>query len=260
MFGIPPGTGTTSKQKLLRAVDAALLATLCVAPCFMGGRHDLGRFVYISSVVALALLWMWRQCLSSKSRWRSTGAEWLVLLVLGLIILQIAPLPQNWLYWLSPQHKTSLPLWDRATDSSEFLGIWSQISLMPVATRGALAMAAAHALLFFTVAQRIRHVEDTERLLRIVAIATVFMATLGLIQYFVGNGKFLWVYQHPSRGHHVRSERRFRQCQSLCPFLSPGCGPLGLVADACVERQFFRSTPDQLGKARSVENWQLVLS
>src|SRR5205085_1662887 len=40
---------------------------------------------------------------------------------------------------------------------------------------------------------------DIERLLSAIAVATVLMATLGLLQYLTSNGKFLWIYEHPHR-------------------------------------------------------------
>ena len=49
------------------------------------------------------------------------------------------------------------------------------------------------------VLQRLRRLEDIERWMRWVALAAVSLAVIGLVQYFAGNGRYLWIYEHPFR-------------------------------------------------------------
>ncbi len=81
-------------------------------------------------------------------------------------------------------------------------------------------------LVFLVAAQRIRHIEDVERLLRWCALSTVVMASFGIVQHLTSNGKFFWFYEHPfsDTGHGATgsftNRNHFAQCLAL------GVGPL----------------------------------
>src|SRR5882672_11926876 len=84
-------------EPLLTAiVDGGLAAVVLVAPWFMGGRHPLGQLVLVTLAVAIALAWILQQYLAGKKIvWTRTGAELLLLLGAGLVLLQLIPLPQS---------------------------------------------------------------------------------------------------------------------------------------------------------------------
>jgi O-antigen ligase/tetratricopeptide (TPR) repeat protein len=207
-------------------VDAGLAAIVFVAPLFMGGRHPLGMLVYVGLVSMIAIAWAARQSLAREGRWSWTGAEILVVAAAALVVLQILPLPQAILARLSPRIGELLPLWSAEGNALVQLGTWSQISLVPDGTRGGLAILFAHGLLFLVVAQRIRRLEDIERLLAWIAWAAAGMALLGLLQYFAGNGKFLWFYEHPYRDTTTAAKGSFANENHFAHFLALGIGPL----------------------------------
>jgi hypothetical protein len=162
---------------LLRLVDAGLLGVIIVAPYFFGGRHDLGRLVYVALVAATATAWFVRQAMRPTSHWKDTAAFGVLLLAVGLLILQIVPLPTAWVDWLAPRNARLLPLWHAGGGSTAgLLGQWNTISLVPHETTKALAMLLAHGLLFVVVAQRIESVVDVKRLLRWTGVSAVLMA------------------------------------------------------------------------------------
>ena len=63
---------------MLRIFDGLLAAVVLLAPLFMGGRHPLGKLVYVVIVCAMSLAWFFAQCFKREGRWRWSSAELLV--------------------------------------------------------------------------------------------------------------------------------------------------------------------------------------
>jgi tetratricopeptide (TPR) repeat protein len=215
----------TISQYLLWAVDLGIVAILFAAPLFMGGRYPLGRFVFVGCACWIAIAWSFRQCLDRRATWHWSGVEWLLLAGLAVLILQLAPLAPDTLQRLSPTIRELLPLWNGGPEATS-LGTWNQVSLTPAETRGGLVVYLAYVMMFVVVTQRIRSVEDVERILRWVALAALGMALLGLAQFLFGNGKFLWFYEHPSRHTWGVVKGTFTNQNHFAHFLALGVGPL----------------------------------
>ena len=211
---------------LLKAVDFSLAAVIFIAPLVMGGRHPVGRFLFVLLVCVAAVSWFTRQCFLARPRWRKSGVEWLIVAGLALVAGQLVPLPPTWLSWLSPAVYEHLPLWAPGSDAPVNLGQWSQLSLTPEATRDSLAMFAAYAMLFLIIVQRIERTDDIERWMRWLALAAITMGTLGLAQYFFGNGRFLWVYEHPTRNTFHVAKGAFSNANHFAQFMALGVGPI----------------------------------
>jgi tetratricopeptide (TPR) repeat protein len=182
------------------ATDAGLAALLFAAPLFMGGRHPLGQLVFVSLVGVTTLTWV-AACAVDRDgcSWSWSGAELLCLLAVLLVALQLVPLPRPWLNWLSPHGAQLLPLWQHPAGSTGDWPAWNRISLAPGESRRGLAVLLAYVLLFLVGVQRLRTTSDIQRLVKAVALAGSWLALLGLAQYLFSNGRFLWLYEHPSR-------------------------------------------------------------
>ncbi len=222
----PSRFDTDFSQTLQRLIDFGLAAIIIAAPFFMGGLGPIGKFVFVAMVGFVAVSWGLRQCLVKKSRWRWSGAE--VLIIAGMLapLLQLAPLSPDWLERLSPHTAALLPLWTEHSQTLGQTGPWSTISLTPQMTRESLAVYIAYAMLFLVVVQRIRSLEDVERILRWIAWVAVGMAVLGLAQFLFGNGRFLWVYEHPSRDTYHQVKGAFANQNHFAHFLALGTAPL----------------------------------
>lgn len=199
---------------------------LFVAPLFMGGRHPLGQLVAALVALATAALWLARQAVLRDGGWIRTGCEWLLLAGLAVLLLQLAPLPESLLAKISPALTQQFPLWFSHSDASFQLGSLGQASLTPDWTREGLALYLGYALFFWVVAQRLRTLDDVQRVLKWMALASVAMATLGLVQFFAGNGKFLWIYEHPERTASTPVRGAFVNENHFAHFLALGVGPL----------------------------------
>ncbi len=241
------------QSHLLRAVDVGLAGVMFVAPLFLAGRHPVGQLAYVSIVSLTALVWCVRQCVARESGWFRSGAGWFLLVGLLVIGFQLVPLSSGVIQSLSPATSELLPLWS-GPEAAGSLGHWSQLSLLPEGTRGALAIYLAHAMLFLVVVQRVERAADVERLLRWIALAAVAMAVIGLAQFLVGNGRFLWVYEHPFRDTHRTVKGAFTNENHFAQFLALGIGPaiwwLATLLQRAETRQR-RNSKHQQGRRRS---------
>ncbi len=192
-----PAAATRAEHWLTRMVDAGLAGVAFLVPFTLGGRGAVGEAVVVLLALYLAVCWCLKQAVSRQPDWISSAATPILLVAMGLILLQIVPLPPSLLTRLSPHLKEILPLWSSSTGDANLLGAWRTISLEPDLTRSCLTLVGSLALIFLVAVQRIRSLEDIERLLRLVAVATVAVAALGLVQFLFGNGKFFWFYEDP---------------------------------------------------------------
>ncbi|NQU24576.1 MAG: O-antigen ligase family protein [Candidatus Nealsonbacteria bacterium] len=226
----PAGCGTRSVGSLLDAiliggVDAGLASTVFLVPLVMGGRSALGQLVLVVFVLWTAACWCLRQCATSKA-WIRTPGSLLLAAAVALAVVQIVPLPGSLLATLSPSHCETLPLWSASGDEAAALGTWSTLSLAPVDTRKGVVLLLCFAMLFVVTAQRVRRVEDVERLLRWIALSTLLMAVFGLVQYLSSNGKYFWFYEHPFRHTNSMVVGSFANRNHFAQFIALGIGPL----------------------------------
>jgi O-antigen ligase len=222
-----------------------LAGLIFVVPLMMGGRHPLGHLTLAALAVVTALAWIVRQSLRSEGAWRRTAADWLLVAVLALLVLQLVSLPQAVAPWLAPHTSEILPLWSSEGGEAHPLGVWSTVSLTPAATQGALVLFLAYSLVFLVTVQRIRQVDDVERLLRWCALAAVLMATFGIVQYLTNNGKFFWFYQHPDTTPGNVPKGSFTNRNHFSHFLALGIGPLIWWTQNALKR---RHNTDEFGQ------------
>jgi O-antigen ligase/tetratricopeptide (TPR) repeat protein len=216
----------TIDRFLLQVVDGSLAGVIFVVPLVMGGRHPLGQLLLAGLAVAMGLAWIGHLGCSEDASWRPTRAALLLLAGLALVLLQTAPLSVSALQWLAPRSADLLPLWNPAKSSNTGLGVWQYLSLTPAETRAGLAVFLAYGLVFLVVVERIRTVEDVERLLRWCALSAIGMAAFGLVQFFAGNGKFFWTYEFVHCTTQDAVKGSFTNRNHFAQFMALGIGPL----------------------------------
>jgi O-antigen ligase/tetratricopeptide (TPR) repeat protein len=213
-------------NRLRFVVDAALAGTLFVVPALLGGRQALGQWALVTLAVVAGMAWAVREGLRRRPVWRPCPG----LLVLGaaivLVIVQWLPLGPSAVARLSPQVPQILPLWSAQENDCASLGRWARLSLAPAATKAGLIVLIAYTLLFLVTVQRIKTLDDLERVLRWCGAAAVAMAILGLAQYFAGNGRFYWFYEHPYSDTLDVVKGSFTNRNHFAHFLALGIGPL----------------------------------
>ena len=220
------GSRQAGEELLLRLVDFGLAGAIFLVPLLMGGRHAIGQLALTLLGVTAACAWTLRQNLRADARWRSTALLPLLLLGAGVVGLQVVALPPWLLEKIVPRAAEILPLWNAELTTPGAMGRWSSISFMPAETLGGLVIFLDYALLFLVAVQRIRHVEDIERLLRWCATSAVVMALIGISQLVAGNGKFLWFHEHPFSNSANGAHGCFSNRNHFAQFLALGVGPL----------------------------------
>jgi len=235
---------------LLTVVDAALAVCIFAVPLAMGGRHALGHLLLVAAATVAALAWMFRQASRGEFRWRRSPADWLLPAGLVLLVLQVAPLGDAILARLSPTACQVLPLWTAQAEPGTSLGVWSCASLCPTATRAAIPLYLAYALLVLVAVQRIKILEDVERLLAGIAVSVVAIASLALVQWATGSDQYLWFYDHPFSLASEAVKGSFSNRNHFAHFLALGLGPLlAWIQSATLARK----EPDGIRRRRKGE-------
>lgn len=238
---------------LLRVGDIGLGVCLLMTPLILGGRHDVGRFIYAAGALLAGVGVFGCRAL----RGEPLGLPgWLVALVLASITLvttQLIPLPAPMLA-IGADGARWLPLW--GTDQP--LGSWQTLSLTPASTREGLALLAAHGVLLLTLVARLRSVADVQRLLRWIAAASVVMTVLALLQYAVPNGRMLWMYDHPYRDFGEALQGTFANKNHFAHFALLGVGPMLWLAMAAGRRSSSRRQPPNTLPVKTIAIGALV--
>lgn len=239
---------------LLGVVDASLAGCIFAVPMMLGGRHAFGHFTLALLAAAAATAWWCRQCVIERPYWRRSAGYLLLLAAIGLVVLQVVPLPPAWIARLAPKTAELLPLWGKAGAESG-LGPWRLISLAPAASQAGLVLLLSYAIVFWVTVQRIRNLDDIEQLLRWTAFSAIVMAAFGIVQYLTSNEKFFWVYEHPFAVTSDGAKGAFTNRNHFAHFLALGLGPAVWWVQDSLRRRGRRdeagfrtaSTPQQVG-------------
>jgi O-antigen ligase len=211
---------------LLRIVDCGLIGIICIAPFFFGGRHDVGRLVLVSLIAVTAVAWFLRQATLGAATWPRSRAYAIVVLAAAMLVLQIVPLPAQWMGRLSPHLDQLLPLWSSSAGDGPQFGAWRTLSVIPHETTKSLAMLLSYSLLLTVVAGRLESVADVRRMLGWIGLAAVAMAVFGVLQYFTSDGRYFWFFSHPHRSASEQMSGAFLNRNHFAHFLILGVGPL----------------------------------
>ena len=195
-------------------------------PVIMGGRHPLGRLVYVALVTMLTVCSLCESSTDRESSWRKSGVEWLLLGGLAILVLQVYQLPANILQQISPFQSELLPNFSTEMSQTIGLGGRTQISLTPHATWLGMGMFVAHAMLFLVLVNRFQDIGQIKRMLHWLALAALCMAVFGLLQYVSGTEKFSWVFEHYSRPANIDVTGPYVNSNHYAHFLALGIGPL----------------------------------
>lgn len=218
--------GDSPSSILLRIVDGSLAGCVFLVPLLLGGNHALGRVTLCVLALSAAAAWTASRCRAGHDRWRVTPVLFLLAISVAVVVIQIVPLPSSVCRQMMPSLWERLPLWNSQGDSSSCLGVWQTLSMTPDLTRSGLAVLLSYCLVFVVTLQRLRKLEDVERLLRWIAVAAFAMAAFGLLQYATSNGKFFWFLEHPQGTTSGIVKGSFVNRNHFAQFLALGLGPL----------------------------------
>ena len=221
-------TATTERaaQLMDRICDLCLWGAVLVVPLTMAGLQETGIAIFVGASLTMGLVWAVRQFAYPISTTGFSGAEIILVAAIGLVGLQLVPLSPALLQQLAPFSSEYLALWGES--DGRILGgeSWPTISLTPSLTRSGLVLLIAYCVFFITLVRHLKTIEQVDDAIRLIAIAATVMAILGLAQLFFGNGKFLWVFDHPFRHARWPAKGAFTNQNHFAHFLALGIGPL----------------------------------
>jgi O-antigen ligase/tetratricopeptide (TPR) repeat protein len=254
-------SGTRSGELLLKCVDSGIVGTILLVPLLLSGRCALGQLVLVALALWVGLCWCLRQFLSAQSTWVRSPMFPVMAGALLLACLQVSPLPPSLVAAISPRTYETLPMWDPDADSGPSIGVWSTLSFTPAQSRDGIILFTAFVILFVTTAQRVRCVEDVNRLIRWIAISTAGLAVFALVHYFAGNGKYFWFYEHPYARPDTNLAGSFVCRNHFAQFIALGIGPLvWWLQDAIREGQKQRTAkPSGFGSMSASADFHVAL-
>jgi O-antigen ligase/tetratricopeptide (TPR) repeat protein len=221
-----PSGHRQASRLLLGFVDAGLVAVIFVVPFVLGGRTAFGQLVLVCLALWIAVCWCLRQALARQVTWVRSPITLLLVGALFLGGLQLVTLPPSLVEKLSPHLYETLPAWAPTADDTTALGLWTTLSLAPTDTQSSFVLLLAFSLLLLTTVQRVRGIEDVERLLHWIAVSTLAVAGFALAQFLTSNGKFFWFFEHPYARTDMVVNGSFTNGNHFAQFIALGIGPM----------------------------------
>ena len=222
----PRNAEHTVQGVLQNICEIGIAVCVLTVPLMMAGIQEYGVAVFVLCSFVVGIAWAARQLLYPVSHSPFGVAAALAGLAIGLVWLQIQSLPGPLLGSLSPFSSRYLQLWGspqgRVLDHSG----WQQISMTPDATRSGLVLLIAYAVFFLTLVQSLRTHHEIDRLIRLIGVSTIVMAIIGIAQVIIGDDRFLWLIEHPTRVASWPAKGTFTNQNHFAHFLALGIGPV----------------------------------
>jgi O-antigen ligase len=191
---------STERRRRKRSVHARILwYTIAFGAVLFGAVYP---WVYAPLLAAVAAIGVYGWMSSSEAdRAAVKPVIQALLIVIGIIVLQLVPLPLSLLTRVSPATDSAVRQYDltyaiaRATTPSA----WHATSIWPPATARGLAFAAALTIFLAGTAAMMPRVPITWLVRRIAAFGLV-MALFGIVQRGTSNGRLYWVWLPVNKG------------------------------------------------------------
>jgi tetratricopeptide (TPR) repeat protein len=209
-----------------RVEDCLFACVIVLAPYLLGGRHPLGRLVYVGLFLMLGI---WAIASVTRGSGRSLRLRWtdwcVIALLHAMLAMQLVALPDTVLTRIAPEINQLLSLWNR--DAAPANGLrWNTLSVFPQQTRLALALVSGFVIFFIAGVYYCADRRRIDTLVRLFAVSGIAMAVVGLAQYLTQTDKFLWVYEHPTRGPAGSATGAFANHNHFAHFLALALGPI----------------------------------
>jgi O-antigen ligase len=164
---------------MLKVIEASLMLCITAAVLAFGGTEPISLAmieVLLLGTAAAALYGL--KNLESRSSWQ---AAWVPAALVGLVALQLVPLPVRAAEWLRPNH----PGWNVITSGSQTTH-FSSLSIAPYYTRTHLLVLACCVVVYFFARSLGQQRGSRRRLMGWLLILGGFEALYGLLQYLSG--------------------------------------------------------------------------
>jgi tetratricopeptide (TPR) repeat protein len=205
-------------------VEICLALAVAVPPFIFGARQAYGQLVLAILVLASFGFWVIGKIKQGPVRVAFFRPEvCLPLAAVALSVMTWISLPPSLIRTLSPGIARLLPQWVDLNWGAQ--GGWHTFSVTPGISRDGTLLFILYALMFWITVDTVRRPDEVHRLLRVLFLAGVGVAALGLLHYLFWNGKFYWLWEiwwvEPDR--HVRAP--FTNRNHFAGYLALALGP-----------------------------------
>lgn len=224
------GAGWSTRQVTRPVADVrawstlALLGALAIIPIHFAGRSATGQLLFLIAALGAALICLGEAFLRGQRIERvpfSISIWWM--LGFGVVLVQVAPLSSDWLTSLSPQ------TWETVRNVEhvpKLASTWKTLSLEPSGTLLGLSTFCGYSLIFWAAWQVLRTPRDLERVIWGVGFVLAAYALQAVAQFFLPNGRYLWLWQHWIATPDIHVCGPFSNRNHFAQFLILGIGPL----------------------------------
>ncbi|MBI5560526.1 MAG: O-antigen ligase family protein [Deltaproteobacteria bacterium] len=172
-----------------RCVEGGLVFLVFFTPLAMGSADAWAFSIMEMAVFIIFAVHIAKLSAGKKIELTITAEFALLLLFLGFTVLQLLPLPERLISFLSPEADK---LYSALADNPA--GRWRTITLNPHATGQEIFKLISYILLFFVVINHYRTFEQIKRVVHTVMLMGAGLAVFAVIQKLAWNGKFFWVF------------------------------------------------------------------
>ncbi len=178
-----------------RCIDFSLLSVLFIASLVLAGRHPVGRLALMLAILP-GTLGLVLKVLAGRKIPLTNLQFALMVLCLAVPTLQVIPFPSQWINQAAPGIER---LFGPDTELASSTNFRNTFSLSDATTRRSLPMIVSYLCFFAFLVIRLDCLASMERVFAMIMGSAVLITVVALLQAHFGNGKFLWVYDHPSR-------------------------------------------------------------
>lgn len=202
-----------------------LFGTMAIVLLAFAGRTPTGLFCLCIGTFLTVGSWLLYRVSAAGIPWRWTGLEPIFLLGLGLVMLQLTPLPTDLLEQLSPGLPHLLGA-DLTVSEDGLVPSWTILSLTPRESRLSLGGLACVSLLFLVMVQKLQNREFARRSVVGVALCSALYGVFATVQYLTSNGKFFWLIENAYVGTSNAANGSFTNANHFAGFVCLSLGPL----------------------------------
>jgi O-antigen ligase len=191
---------THSKSHLLIGAAQVLVGLLIIwAPLPFGSVRPTWIFAIEAAVLLLLVLWVVLQVVRGEISLIKTGLAWPFILLLGYLLVSLAPIPPRLLALLSNE---AHGMYQFAADTISAIGKSTppdfRVTLNPFETEEELLKLISYVLFFFLALHLLRYNHGFQRLYRLLIGLGAAIGLYGVIQNVWSNGKIYWIYESGS--------------------------------------------------------------
>ncbi len=191
-------------------IEKGLISLIIFAPLAFGSVEVWGYSIIILSAVALTLVWLikvWlknrlkftifkKEPIAFKLGYLKTPLNLPIIIFIVLIIIQLIPLPESVVRFISPNtcniYAESYKALEASVIAKNPLNTSYSLSLCPNATKDELFKIIGYALIFFLVINNIKSKVQLKKLILTIVIVAFCLSIFGIIQKAFWNGKIYW--------------------------------------------------------------------